>query len=98
MPRLRREGPDPDDFLPLPRDTFDVLVSLADGYECVDWGGVSHTGGGSHGALSRGDSLAPLLFVGCGPRRPARNPQWALRDIPAVILDHFGVGRRKLFG
>lgn len=25
-----REGPDPDDFLPLPRDTFDVLVSLAD--------------------------------------------------------------------
>jgi hypothetical protein len=30
MPRLRREGPDPDDFLPLPRDTFDVLVSLAD--------------------------------------------------------------------
>jgi DNA-binding PadR family transcriptional regulator len=30
MPRLRREGPEPDDFLPLPRDTFDVLVSLAD--------------------------------------------------------------------
>jgi DNA-binding PadR family transcriptional regulator len=27
---LRREGPEPDDFLPLPRDTFDVLVSLAD--------------------------------------------------------------------
>ncbi len=30
MPRTRREGPEPDDFLPLPRDTFDVLVSLAD--------------------------------------------------------------------
>lgn len=30
MSRLRREGPEPDDFLPLPRDTFDVLVSLAD--------------------------------------------------------------------
>src|SRR4030095_1157197 len=30
MPRLRREGSEPDDFLPLPRDTFDVLVSLAD--------------------------------------------------------------------
>ena len=27
---LRREGPEPNDFLPLPRDTFDVLVSLAD--------------------------------------------------------------------
>ena len=27
---IRREGPEPDDFFPLPRDTFDVLVSLAD--------------------------------------------------------------------
>ena len=73
----------------------DVLISAADGYECVDWGGVSHTGGGSHGALSREDSLAPLLFVGCGPRRPRRNPQWALRDLAPVILGHFGVGRRR---
>jgi len=31
MPRQRREGDDPEDFLPLPGDTFDVLVSLADG-------------------------------------------------------------------
>ena len=30
MARVRREGPEPDEFLPLPRDTFDVLVSLAD--------------------------------------------------------------------
>ena len=30
MPRQRREGDDPEDFLPLPGDTFDVLVSLAD--------------------------------------------------------------------
>ena len=30
MPRVRREGPAAEDFLPLPRDTFDVLVSLAD--------------------------------------------------------------------
>jgi DNA-binding PadR family transcriptional regulator len=30
MARTRREGPEPDDFLPLPKDTFDVLVSLAD--------------------------------------------------------------------
>jgi DNA-binding PadR family transcriptional regulator len=29
-PRARREGTEPEDFLPLPRDTFDVLVSLAD--------------------------------------------------------------------
>jgi DNA-binding PadR family transcriptional regulator len=30
MPRRRREGAEPEDFLPLPGDTFDVLVSLAD--------------------------------------------------------------------
>jgi DNA-binding PadR family transcriptional regulator len=30
VPRRRREGDEPDDFLPLPGDTFDVLVSLAD--------------------------------------------------------------------
>jgi DNA-binding PadR family transcriptional regulator len=30
MPRQRREGSEPEDFLPLPGDTFDVLVSLAD--------------------------------------------------------------------
>jgi DNA-binding PadR family transcriptional regulator len=30
MPRRRREGDEPEDFLPLPGDTFDVLVSLAD--------------------------------------------------------------------
>jgi DNA-binding PadR family transcriptional regulator len=29
-PRIRREGTDPEDFLPLSRDTLDVLVSLAD--------------------------------------------------------------------
>jgi DNA-binding PadR family transcriptional regulator len=29
-PRLDRERTAPEDFLPLPRDTFDVLVSLAD--------------------------------------------------------------------
>jgi DNA-binding PadR family transcriptional regulator len=31
VPRRRREGQEPHDFLPLPGDTFDVLVSLADG-------------------------------------------------------------------
>ncbi|HET8976416.1 MAG TPA: alkaline phosphatase family protein [Solirubrobacterales bacterium] len=69
----------------------DVLISAADGYECVDWGGVSHAGGGSHGALSRGDSLAPLLFVNCGPSEPSKRP-WSLRDIAPAILDHFGAG------
>jgi DNA-binding PadR family transcriptional regulator len=31
VPRRRRDGDEPADFLPLPGDTFDVLVSLADG-------------------------------------------------------------------
>ena len=69
----------------------DILLSAAEGHECVDWGGISHAGGGSHGGLNREDSLAPLLFVGCGPRKPGKRP-WALRDLAPVILDHFGIG------
>ncbi|HEU4944629.1 MAG TPA: alkaline phosphatase family protein [Solirubrobacterales bacterium] len=69
----------------------DFLVSLAPGFEAVDWGGVSHAGGGSHGALHRGDSLGPLLFVGCGPERADERPQWALRDVAPVVLQHFGI-------
>jgi Type I phosphodiesterase / nucleotide pyrophosphatase len=69
----------------------DVLLSAAEGYECIDWGGISHVGGGSHGSLGRGDSLSPVVFVGCGPRRPGKRPQWALRDLAPVILEHFGV-------
>ncbi len=67
----------------------DFVVSLAPGYEAVDWGGASHAGGGSHGSLHRGDSLGPLLFVGCGPVRPRE--QWSLRDVAPAVLDHFGV-------
>ncbi len=69
----------------------DMLISAAEGHECVDWGGISHTGGGSHGSLGRGDSLSPVLFVGCGPDRPGKRAQWALRDLAPVILKHFGV-------
>jgi Type I phosphodiesterase / nucleotide pyrophosphatase len=69
----------------------DFVVSLSAGYEAVDWGGVSHAGGGSHGSLHRGDSLGPLLFVGCGPGNAAVRDQWALRDIAPVVLQHFGL-------
>ncbi len=68
----------------------DFLVSLLTGYEAVDWGGVSHAGGGSHGSLHRGDSLGPLLFVGCGPEAADERRQWALRDIAPIVLEHFG--------
>jgi predicted AlkP superfamily pyrophosphatase or phosphodiesterase len=69
----------------------DFILSLAEGYEAVDWGGVSHAGGGSHGALLAGDSLGPLLFVGCGPDDPAVRQQWTLRDVAPVVLEHFGI-------
>jgi hypothetical protein len=69
----------------------DFLVSLAPGFEAVDWGGVSHAGGGSHGALHAGDSLGPLLFVGCGPESAAEREQWTLRDVAPVVREHFGL-------
>jgi Type I phosphodiesterase / nucleotide pyrophosphatase len=70
----------------------DFLVSLMPGYEAVDWGGVSHAGGGSHGSLHAGDSLGPLLFVGCGPESADERDQWTLRDVAPVVLEHFGLG------
>jgi len=69
----------------------DYVLSLAPGYEAVDWGGVTHAGGGSHGSLHAGDSLGPLLFVGCGPESVASRDQWALRDVAPVVLSHFGL-------
>jgi hypothetical protein len=70
----------------------DFVVSLAPGFEAVDWGGVTHAGGGSHGALHAGDSLGPLLFVGCGPESADEREQWTLRDVAPAVLEHFGLG------
>jgi len=69
----------------------DFVVSLTPGYEAVDWGGVSHAGGGSHGSLHAGDSLGPLLLVGCGPDEAGDRGRWALRDVAPVVLEHFGL-------
>jgi type I phosphodiesterase/nucleotide pyrophosphatase len=69
----------------------DLLVSLDEGYECVDWGGATHVGGASHGALLAGDSLGPLVLCGIEPAVVEGREQWALRDIAALVLDHFGV-------
>ncbi len=69
----------------------DFVLSLTPGYEAVDWGGVSHAGGGSHGSLHAGDSLGPLLFVGCGPEDPTARSQWALCDVAPIVRDHFGL-------
>ena len=50
----------------------DVLISAAEGYECVDWGGVSHVGGGSHGSLGRGGLARPGDVRGLRPRGSGR--------------------------
>ena len=72
----------------------DFVVSLEPGFEAVDWGGVTHAGGGSHGALHAGDSLGPLLFVGCGPASADERDQWTLRDVAPAVLRHFGLEKQ----
>lgn len=67
----------------------DLMVSAALGYECLDWGGAAHIGGGSHGSLRREDSEGPLLFVGCGPDSADERRQWALQDVAPIIRQHF---------
>jgi hypothetical protein len=69
----------------------DLIASLELGFEAVDWGGVTHAGGGSHGSLHAGDSLGPLLFVGCGPESAEAKEQWTLRDVAPVVREHFGL-------
>jgi hypothetical protein len=71
----------------------DLLVSLTEGYECVDWGGASHLGGASHGALGAGDSLGPLILCGLGPVPEEDREQWALRDLADLVLEHFQIDR-----
>jgi hypothetical protein len=70
----------------------DVIVSLQTGYECVDWGGTSHVGGASHGALLAGDSLGPLVLCGLEPGAGDKRRQWTLRDVAGLVCDHFGIG------
>ena len=70
----------------------DVLVSLSRGFETVDWGGMTHVGGGSHGALEVGDSLVPLVMAGFEPGVEDTRAQWKLCDVAGLVLDHFGIG------
>jgi len=69
----------------------DLLLSAAPGYEFVDWGGADHVGGGSHGSLHRSDSLGALLWCGTGPDSADARPQWSLRDVAAMVREHFGL-------
>jgi hypothetical protein len=68
----------------------EVLLSAADGYEFLDWGRQAHVGGGSHGSLHACDSLGALILNGVQPPR-TEPPQWAIRDVAALVRGHFGL-------
>jgi len=72
------------------RTAGELLLSAAPGYEFLDWGRSHHVGGGSHGSLHVNDSHGVLLWAGGGPPKDAR-PQWGLRDIAGLVLEHLGV-------
>jgi hypothetical protein len=69
----------------------DLLLSASPGYEFVDWGGVDHVGGGSHGSLHRSDSLGALMWCGTGPDSRESRELWSLRDITPMVWEHFGL-------
>ena len=68
----------------------EVLLSARPGFEFIDWGRQAHVGGGSHGSLHASDSLGAL--VAHGVELPDPEPaQWAIRDVAAIALAHFGI-------
>jgi Type I phosphodiesterase / nucleotide pyrophosphatase len=70
----------------------DVIVSATPGWELVDWGGVTHCPGGSHGSLDADDSLVPLVAVGLDSGLDPERERWRIADIAGLILEHFGIG------
>lgn len=73
----------------------DVLLSAGDGCEFLDWGGVGHVDGGSHGSLHQSDSLGSLLYSGCDLSPPSPDAledfTASLTDVAPMIYHHFGV-------
>jgi len=69
--------------------TGDLLISADGGYEFVDWGGIAHLGGGSHGSLLRGDSLGALIVCGLEPPPGGYPDRWTIADITSLVLHHF---------
>jgi hypothetical protein len=71
--------------------TGDLLISADGGYEFVDWGGIAHVGGGSHGSLLRGDSLGALIMCGLETPPEAVPEQWTIADVTPLVLHHFSL-------
>jgi hypothetical protein len=78
----------------------DILLSASPEYEFTDWGGADHTGGGSHGSLTDGDSRVPLVFYGCGPDLQPDGAtdgrrEWSITDVAPAVRAHFGIDQGK---
>jgi hypothetical protein len=67
----------------------DVIVSAREGYELADLGGSHHVGGGSHGSLTAGDSVVPVISAGFD-EPPLPEPVETLQLAP-LALRHFGI-------
>jgi hypothetical protein len=68
----------------------DVLTTPRPGYEFLDWGGVAHVGGGTHGSLHTADSAAQLIVTGTGAGRE-HQATWSIGDVYSLVLEHFGI-------
>lgn len=68
----------------------DVLVAPRLGVEFLDWGGVAHVGGGTHGSLHTDDSAAQLIVTGTGEARE-HQAAWSIGDVYSLVLEHFGI-------
>ena len=76
------------------RNSGEVLLSAAPGFEFLDWGRQAHVGGGSHGSLHASDSLGALVLHGVALPEP-EPAQWAIRDVAPLVLRHFGLDRPR---
>jgi hypothetical protein len=63
----------------------ELIVAAAAGFEFTDLGGRHHAGGGSHGSLSEGDSIVPVLTVGFEAEVTS------ITHVAPVVLRRFGV-------
>ena len=69
----------------------DLLISAGPGAGFVDWGGIAHVGGGSHGSLDRGDSLGALIICGLEPPAGGYPQQWTIGDVTPLVLQQFSL-------
>jgi hypothetical protein len=76
------------------RNSGEVLLSAAPGFEFLDWGRQAHVGGGSHGSLHASDSLGALVLHGV-ELGGHESSQWAIRDVAPLVLRHFGLDRPR---